>query len=710
MPQKDDNMFTFDTKPFMQGLNKIAMGMKGMTIGAANMARSVSAGVIDAVKKVGLLTLAFKGIQGAIQEMPEIGKAFELTKGIITKNLLFPLRKAVFPLLQGMLDWVRDNRTMFVQWGQTLANIFEIVVSKVKTLIDFGSQLGRAFANFINRTFGLQITTFQDAINVLTFKVAVLFQFFESLMVAIFPLFERIGGVFSNTIVGAFKTIGELVGGFVDSLGNLEGVGSSIVSFVEKIVDNLFSVNAEGRGLFTIMRKIGNITGTLVRGAFESLQTFVDGLSEGLTGIVPAAHDFLDVIDSALKSLFTVNDQGQSIQTLFGEIGRIVGEVIVGGFESVTALAKGFARGADGIVGSLHEAATVMDQIVGFLFTANDDGASLQTIFETIGVILGQVFKGGIETVSAFISGFINGMGNIFTSVQQVATSISEIADSIFNVNAEGNSMQTVFRTIGEILGGAVETIGSIVASFVKGVTPAMENIMTPIQNIVDGIKRIQESLFGAEEQAETLGQTLGEFAGGALVRQFEALANGVDLVASAIEAIGDAIKWITGLGDPIKDIGTGDILAGDIWAGVRQGAGNNGTGVSPFSGDIGAGVGGLFQMNKPVDDAIITADGKVVPVNPNDNILAFKESGALVQNAPYLGGAPAITPTGIAGQSSQSVKAPITVNLDMSGTQVYLQNGTQEEAVRVAEIMQARLLDGFRKEITMELQRSGVR
>jgi phage-related protein len=718
----DDNLFTLDPRGFTSAVKKISAGMAGMTAGAANMAKNISTGVINAVKKLGLVTLAFKGIQGAINQMPEVGKAFELTRGIITKNLLFPLRKAVVPMLQSMLDWVRDNRALFVKWGQTLANVFGVVVDKIENLISFGQRMGEVFAGFVEKTFGLQIKSFQDVINVLTFKVAVLFQFFESLGAAVFPLFVKIGEVFGKTIVGSFQTLSSLVKGFVEGLGN---------------------------------------------------------------GIVPAAHDFLKVIDSVLTNLFTVNQEGQNIQTLFGEIGRIVGEVIVGAFESVASFAKGFARGTEGIVGSLHDAASVMNEIVGILFTANEDGASLQTIFETIGEILGQGFKGGIETVTAFVRGFVQGMDNVLTSVQGIASSISEIADSLFTANDEGNSLQTVFGKIGEIFGSIVHFISDATANLVGGFVPAISDIMTPLQRIVDAFGLIFETLVGGEEQLEIWGKAakiLGEIFGVTLMtvikgvalvitgitesiiavindvtNAIEVIKQGIASVVSWIEKAAESIKGIfseigkitgsvgsgivnivQGAGQVAGNIGTGvsqfagdaaagagqvagnigasvSQFAGDAAAGAGQVAGNIGASVSQFAGDItdsfgnivgdiGSGLGGFLKVGQPVNDAIITNRGDVIPVHADDNIMAFKQSGPLVQNAP------AITPQmGVESQREPQARGGVTVKLDIRDITVHLQNGSREEARQAGNILGESLLERFRADINMELTKAGI-
>ena len=148
--EKEDVDFTFDTTHFRNGIKSIAKGISDVTRNTMRMAKSVSKGVINAAAKIGLLKLAFRGIQAAIREMPEISKAFGIAKNIILKNFLYPVRKAIFPVLQKFLDWVRDNRAMFVKWGQILVTIFHVVSAAIGRVIEIGKGLLRTFGGFFN--------------------------------------------------------------------------------------------------------------------------------------------------------------------------------------------------------------------------------------------------------------------------------------------------------------------------------------------------------------------------------------------------------------------------------------------------------------------------------------------------------------------------------------------------------------------------------
>ncbi len=176
-----DVAFTFDPQPILKGVDKIQNKMSGMASGfakgASRMSKSISKGIMSAALKIGTLFLAFKGVQGILRKMPEVGQAFGIAKDIFLKNLLWPLRKEIMPLLQKMLNWVRDHRTLFIKWGQTLASIFKTVVVVVKEFIKILRRMWTSMSGVIKSIFGDSITSLEELINVMLFKIVALTQF-----------------------------------------------------------------------------------------------------------------------------------------------------------------------------------------------------------------------------------------------------------------------------------------------------------------------------------------------------------------------------------------------------------------------------------------------------------------------------------------------------------------------------------------------------
>lgn len=119
-----DVAFTFNPDPVLGAVKRIDDGFSKMAKGfgdsSAKMSNAVTAGILKAGAVVGALVGTFKGLGNVLKRMPEIGQVFGVAKDIFFKNFLFPIRKELLPLLQQLLDWVRDNRAMFVRWARRL--------------------------------------------------------------------------------------------------------------------------------------------------------------------------------------------------------------------------------------------------------------------------------------------------------------------------------------------------------------------------------------------------------------------------------------------------------------------------------------------------------------------------------------------------------------------------------------------------------------
>ena len=88
MPKKEDDLsLTFDPSAIINGFRLIGAKMNGFKKSFSNMASNVSKGVINAAAKIGIIKLAFKGVQTVLKEMPEVGKTFGIAKNIFMRNI-----------------------------------------------------------------------------------------------------------------------------------------------------------------------------------------------------------------------------------------------------------------------------------------------------------------------------------------------------------------------------------------------------------------------------------------------------------------------------------------------------------------------------------------------------------------------------------------------------------------------------------------------
>jgi phage-related protein len=238
-----DVAFTFDPGAVLGGVKKINQSMTNMTRqvaqGAQSMAKSVSRGILRAAAIVGSLKAAVAGVRNLMKRMPEVSQAFDIARDVIFKNLLWPLRQRVMPMLQRMLDWVRDNRETFARWGQVVANVFDIVVKGVRGAVDAVRALWERAGMLLGRIFGDGTQSIEETMNLLTAKLAVTMEFvggvIRRVMDWILGLVERnlpaVAQLLSN-IVGTVRMLAERYGGMI--LSGIERIIEFVLDLANK--------------------------------------------------------------------------------------------------------------------------------------------------------------------------------------------------------------------------------------------------------------------------------------------------------------------------------------------------------------------------------------------------------------------------------------------------------------------------------------------
>lgn len=313
----EDLTFTFDTEPFKKGIDAVSKGMQGLKTSTTKVAKGIARGLTKVALKIGGLFVAFKGIKGMLKSMPEIGESFGIAKDIFLKNFLYPLRKQVMPLLQKLLDWVRDNRTTFVKWGQTLANIFTSIVSGVKRVIGFASKLVEGFIGFSNAIFGTQIRNVQDLFNLISFKFAAIITFITGIIDTI-----RVSMSDSDSIFG-------------NILSNVKGIVDNIVTLAK----NLFSANGDGNSLVTVFKSIAETAGIIFEKVTGFVKSFLDGFVPAVKNLATPLQGIVEKIQEIFSNILG-GERGDRIKKLFEVIGNTLGVILVQAFKAVEQIIK----------------------------------------------------------------------------------------------------------------------------------------------------------------------------------------------------------------------------------------------------------------------------------------------------------------------------------------------------------------------------------
>ena len=316
----DDVMMTFDPQPFVDAIDNVIFAMSNLedkadeitqaidgiadSMGSTgettkNVSRGIQQSVTGVVARLAILKTAFDGIRRVISEIPEIGQAFNIARDIILKNFLFPLRQQLLPVLQGILDWVRDNRSQFARWGQIVANVFRVAFNFAKRLAEGVGVIFRAIQQVLTGIFGLP-PNLEDAINVILFKLAATAEFIGQLLGPVFDLLgqaivglEPVFNLIQDILEAALRVSVALGEGFLSGL-DIERITaglSRIAVAIGRIIFGTEDAEETIKRWEDAFRSIGEFIG----GAFTSAIEFIANIIEGIVTGIEKAAEFLGI-------------------------------------------------------------------------------------------------------------------------------------------------------------------------------------------------------------------------------------------------------------------------------------------------------------------------------------------------------------------------------------------------------------------------------
>lgn len=282
----NDIALAFDPTGFLSGIKAVENQLvslnsnfqkAGDTGNKKNQQVQLSAKNLMAVfAKLGAVVGTFKMVLSGI---PEIGRTFKIAGDIFQRNLLWPLRKELIPILQSVLDWARDNRAMFVRWGTVIANTFRAVFNIIKQIVKMGRDLFNQLIKGLEQIFGKTVNSVTEMANIILFKVAAVVMF---IMMTLEPVFKWIVDKFLELV----KNIKLFVEGFMEGFGSIMPVieefknqWDRIVKLFDKLIPKQSSVNS-------LFSKLGSILGTTVLAAVMGLVQGIDFLVHSLSKAV----------------------------------------------------------------------------------------------------------------------------------------------------------------------------------------------------------------------------------------------------------------------------------------------------------------------------------------------------------------------------------------------------------------------------------------
>lgn len=354
------------------------------------------------------------------------------------------------------------------------------------------------------------------------------------------------------------------------------------------------------KGIMSATAKIG----LLVKG-FKSMMKNMPEIGQAfkIAGDIMSKEFFFPIRQQIMPYLQKMLDWVRDHRALFAKWGQAVADVL----KTVIDVGKTLYNTLKDVVKILTNS---LQKGLGTSFKSLDEFISvLQVKIAFVTLLIGDAVKAMIEKIAPTFE-------YIIEKGSEVLSFFTDLFGTWIAGNDTGKNFMSIMNTLYDIFDKIVHVIGDSVASFLQGMLQPLKDLSAPLDTINNAFQRLL-SLFGDGENTglKKVFSWLGNFAGNILVIAFEELAWAIDTVVVGIQTLAQSGKLLTDLfsGNWSK-LGEDWKATKDIFKGY--GARTSATGQRQVN---------AFKDMFKVDDGIVTKDGKVIQLNPQDNIYAFK-------------------------------------------------------------------------------------
>lgn len=354
------------------------------------------------------------------------------------------------------------------------------------------------------------------------------------------------------------------------------------------------------KGIMSATAKIG----LLVKG-FKSMMKNMPEIGQAfkIAGDIANKEFFFPIRQQIMPYLQKMLDWTRDHRALFAKWGQAVADVL----KTIIDVGKTLWNTLKDVVKILTDS---LQKGLGTSFKSLDEFISvLQVKIAFMTLLIGDVIKEMVEKISPTFE-------YIVEKGSEILRFFASLASSWFTLNSNGDSLVTVLDKVYQVFDKITHVVGDSLTGFFEGLIPPLKNLMTPLDNIADSFLRLL-NIFGEDDNSglRTIFKWLGNFVGNALVIAFEELAWAIDTVVVGIQTLAQSGKLLI-------DLFSGNwSKLGEDWKAIKdifKGYGERTSATGQRQVDA-------FKGMVSINDGIITKDGKVVRINPEDNVYAFK-------------------------------------------------------------------------------------
>ena len=285
----EDVTLTFDPSTFIKGFASIDKGLNNMNANFTKFSKTsteklgkVKLSALALVKALAPIGLAYAGLRKLSSTVPEIGRTFGIMGNIISKNLLWPLRKSLMPILQNLLNWVTKNRTMFLKWGTVVVKVFQIITSIIKGIWEYTKSFWQTLAGHFEGIFGKTKQTITEMTDLLLFKIAVIVEFISLML-------KPLGKLFGNVTGSLLKYTTNFFEGIFSGIGDVKPELRYLIDLFVELLDVMGLTSAETGVIGKSFKTLGLLLGATIGKALRLIVQSIDTIKTGFKYLAPLA-------------------------------------------------------------------------------------------------------------------------------------------------------------------------------------------------------------------------------------------------------------------------------------------------------------------------------------------------------------------------------------------------------------------------------------
>jgi len=255
------------------------------------------------------LMSAFGSMKQALTEhFPAMNQTFEMANKVMFANIVAPIAQELYPLLVKFMNFVRDNRDIFVKFGQVTVMIFKTIFGIISDLFKMIWKQSDTVWSALNNG-KKTVNTFFQLINFVMFKLGFLFTY---LMIEIEFLIEGIANILKFLFNNAVKPFYEgFYEGFMENIVEVLDIVFEALGILKEAFDEMgVSGNENVTWLQDAFKTFGKVMAFLVTGQLKLLAYAFKGLAIVIKGLVmifkdpeKALNDFAEVVDFTIAKV-----------------------------------------------------------------------------------------------------------------------------------------------------------------------------------------------------------------------------------------------------------------------------------------------------------------------------------------------------------------------------------------------------------------------